>query len=58
MLLITLQTVLILGSIVLPLIPKKEKIKPELKFRIDRDTTNAEYAIAESGSLERLHHKV
>ena len=58
MLLITLQIALLLGAIILPLIPKKKKTNPEPKFRVDRDTKNAEYAITENGKLEKLYHRV
>ena len=54
MLLITLQVVLLLSSILIPLGAKKAEPKPKSKFRIDTDTKNARYAINENGVLEKI----
>jgi hypothetical protein len=61
MLYITIQAVLLLGGIIIPLGAQKSqatdssKFKANIKFRIDTDTTNARYAINENGSLERIN---
>jgi hypothetical protein len=51
MLLITLQIVLILSAILIPLYAKIRKSKTQ--YKIDTNTDDANYAINEDGLLER-----
>ncbi len=53
MVLITLKMALLLGSIVMPLSAKKHK--PAKSFKIDTDTSNAQYAVNEDGLHEKIH---
>jgi hypothetical protein len=54
MLLITLQVVLLLSSILIPLGAKKAQPHSKPKLRIDTDTKDANYAINENGMLEKI----
>ena len=51
MLLITLQIVLVLSAILVPLYAKISRSKP--RYKIDTDTNDANYAINEHGLLEK-----
>ncbi|MES2425872.1 MAG: hypothetical protein V4560_02825 [Bacteroidota bacterium] len=53
MLVITLQIVLLLAAIVLPLKTRKNKI--DSRYKIDTDTSNALYAVNEYGTLEKIN---
>ncbi|MFD2871765.1 hypothetical protein ACFS5N_04760 [Mucilaginibacter ximonensis] len=61
MLIIISQVVLLLAALALPLKNKRVKvkniraIKPIRSYRIDTDTSNANYAINEFGTLERIN---
>ena len=61
MLIIISQVVLLLVAVALPLKSKKERAKRLevtkmiLNYRIDTDTSNANYAINEFGTLEKIN---
>ncbi len=52
MLLITLKIVLLFTAIITPLIARKSPTK--FQYKIDTDTSNAQYAINENGWLEEF----
>lgn len=53
MLMLTLQTLVLLTAVLLPLHSAKKLRTP--KYNIDRDTSRATYAINENGVLERIN---
>ena len=55
MLVTILEVVLLLGFIIIPLRPQKNKVKNKSVIKIDTDTANAVYAIGKNGHLERVH---
>jgi hypothetical protein len=55
MLLIVLKIALLLGSIIIPLRPKKNKSRAVTKFNINSDTADSQYAVNKNGMLEEIN---
>jgi hypothetical protein len=53
--LLILKVVLLIGLIIIPLRPQKNKTKRKSGFKIDSNTKSSEYAINENGDLEKIN---
>lgn len=54
MLLVTLQVVLLITAILMPLSTRKKNSR-KIKYKIDRDTSNSQYAVNSFGTLEKIN---
>lgn len=54
MLLVTLQVVLLITAILMPLSTRKKNSR-KIKYKIDRDTSNSQYAVNAFGTLEKIN---
>lgn len=55
MMALILKIVLLLGVIIIPLRPQKDKIKTKNKLKTDANVKGAHYAINENGMLEEIN---